>query len=278
VNELPELTVAVEVGIPVGKLVIATVGGSVLVDVSVIPVVGVNEGEAVVDGVGVWVVVGVVVTAGVNVIVEVGVLLAVGIFVDVTVAVDVLVDVIVWVAVGVNVKVEAAVEVDVNVATAVDVKVGVFVRVAVDVDVKVVVGDGVDVRVAVEVEVDVGVPVSVLWVVMSSCGGVVPSREEKVTPSVLSATKANVYVPFPLTKAVTLYSTQEFVAIAPLLSNAPLKRTGWVFQVTPPVPDSIQLLFAKYAAGPFAVPLVVQKTRNFALWIDPLMPLILKRI
>jgi hypothetical protein len=53
VNELPELTVAVEVGIPVGKLVIATVGGSVLVDVSVIPVVGVNEGEAVVDGVGV---------------------------------------------------------------------------------------------------------------------------------------------------------------------------------------------------------------------------------
>ncbi len=73
-NELPELTVAVEVGIPVGELVIATVGGSVevdvltgvsvlvdvcvavdggegvLVDVSVIPVVGVNEGEAVADG------------------------------------------------------------------------------------------------------------------------------------------------------------------------------------------------------------------------------------
>jgi hypothetical protein len=134
--------------------------------------------------------VGVLVTTKVGVTVEVGVLLAVGIFVDVTVAVDV--------------------------------PVGVMVRVAVGVDVEVTVGVRVSVTVAVNVEVT-GNP---LWVVMSSCGGVVPSREEKVTPSLLSATNANVYMPFPLTKELTLYSTQEFVAIAPLLSNAPLKRAG----------------------------------------------------
>src|SRR5919199_4036740 len=98
---------------------------------------------------------------------------------------------------------------------------------------------------------------------MTNCGGVEPSREEKVTPSLLSATNAKVYVPFPLTNVVTSYSTQELVAIAPLLSTTPLSRAGCVFQVTPPVPDSIQLLSARYAAGPLLVPLVVQKTLSF---------------
>ncbi len=44
-----------------------------------------------------------------------------------------------------------------------------------------------------------------------------------------------------------------------------------------PVPDSIQLLSAREAAGPFAVLLVVQKTRSLALWIVPLVPLTVKR-
>ena len=100
----------------------------------------------------------------------------------------------------------------------------VAVGVRVGVAVPVTVGDGVDVRVTVEV--DVGVPVSVLWVVMTSCGGVVPSREENVTPSVLSATNANVYVPLPVIREVTLYSTHVLVPKAPWLSTAPLKRVG----------------------------------------------------
>ena len=66
--------------------------------------------------------------------------------------------------------------------------------------------------------------------------------------------------------------------MVPLLSVAPLKRAGCVFQVTPPVPDSVQLLFARYEAGPLFVPFVVQYTRSFALWIGPLTPLVLKRM
>lgn len=78
--------------------------------------------------------------------------------------------------------------VGVDVMLAVDVAVVVGVRVGLVVTVTV--GEGVDVEVAVEV--NVGVSVSTLWVSMTNCGGVVPSREEKVTPSLLSATSANV--------------------------------------------------------------------------------------
>jgi hypothetical protein len=66
--------------------------------------------------------------------------------------------------------------------------------------------------------------------------------------------------------------------MAPLLSPAALISAGWVFQVMPPVPDSIQLLFARYTTGPFAVPFVVQRIRSFTFWIGPLMPLALKRM
>lgn len=45
-----------------------------------------------------------------------------------------------------------------------------------------------------------------------------------------------------------------------------------------PVPVSIQLLSARYAAGPLVVPLVVQKTRSLTLWIVPLVPLTVKRM
>src|SRR5215207_6237280 len=104
-----------------------------------------------------------------------------------------------------------------------------------------------------------------------------PSREENTTPSVLSATSARVYVPFPITKDVTSYSTQEFAPIEVLLSAAPLIKAGRLFQLTPPVPDSTQLLFARYTAGPFAVPFVVQKIRNLTLWMGALNPLVVKR-
>src|SRR5215207_5818467 len=104
-----------------------------------------------------------------------------------------------------------------------------------------------------------------------------PSREENTTPSVLSATNARVYIPFPITKDVTSYSTQEFVPKDVLLSAAPLIKAGRLFQLTPPVPDSIQLLFAKYTAGPFVVPLVVQKILNLRLWTGPLIPVVVKR-
>ena len=94
--------------------------------------------------------------------------------------------------------------------------------------------------------VKVGVLVEELALnVTTNCGGAVPWREENTTPSLLSATNANVYVPFPVTKEVTSYSTQEFVPMAALLSTAPLDKAGRLFQVIAPLPDSIQLLFAK---------------------------------
>jgi hypothetical protein len=105
---------------------------------------------------------------------------------------------------------------------------------------------GIIVGVDVAVGVDVGVAVDETDPsVTTNCGESDPSRDEKVTPSVPSATSANVYVPFPFTRAVTSYSTQVARGIAPLLSDAPLSKAGRVFQITPPVPDSIQLLLAR---------------------------------
>src|SRR5215212_3987654 len=124
----------------------------------------------------------------------------------------------VFVAVGVVVKVEVGVLLAVTVAL--DGLVGVNVDVALGVSVEVAVR--VNVAVAPGVEVAVDTP----WVVITSCGGVAPSREEKVTPSLLSATSANVYVPLPLTKEVTLYSTHVLVPNAPLLSTTPLNKEG----------------------------------------------------
>ena len=144
-----------------------------------------------------------------------------------------------------KVAVAVGVRVEVFVAVTLGVDVTVAIAEAVDVGVTVAVGVRLRVAVAVAVLVDVEVAVGALWISTTNCGGVPPSRDEKVTPSVPSATKANVYVPLPVIREVTLYSTQEFVLIAPLLSNAPLNRAGRVFQVIPPVPDSIQLLSAR---------------------------------
>jgi len=86
----------------------------------------------------------------------------------------------VFVTVGVNVLVE----VDAGVLLGAGMLVGVFVVVAPGTTcVCVAVGDGAG--------IDRAVPTA-SWVSMTSCGGVIPSREEKVTPSLLSATSANV--------------------------------------------------------------------------------------
>jgi len=158
----------------------------------------------------------VLVGVSVAVVVFVGRLVFVGVDVDVAVGVFVgglgIVGVCVAVAIGVNVFVDAGILVGVFVP------VGVFVEVIVRVFV--------DVGVAIEMGVEVIVAVRVLWVSMTNCGGVVPSREENVTPSVLSAKSAKVYVPLPVTKEVTLYSTHVLIPKAPLLSAAPLNKAG----------------------------------------------------
>jgi hypothetical protein len=176
----------------------------------------------------------------------------------------------VFVTEGVTVIVGVRVAVAVDVCDAVAVFEGVLLAVTVGVDV--------DVEVAVAVGVNVAVAVGPPWLITTSCGGIVPSRDEKVTPSLPSAIRANVYVPLPDTNGVTSYSTHVFVPKAPALSDAPLNKAGCVFQVMPPVPDSIQLVSARYTAGPFTVPFVVQNTRSFTFWIGPLTSVIVKRI
>lgn len=97
-----------------------------------------------------------------------------------------------------SVRVGVAVRVCEGVTVAVDVEVavGFTVEVFVGVGDRVLVAVAVDVWVGANVEVDVVVAVDVITgplpVWTTSCGAAVPSREEKVTPSVLSATRANV--------------------------------------------------------------------------------------
>ena len=130
------------------------------------------------------------------------------------------------VAVSVGVFVGKPVSVAVGVNVGVAVEVGVFVDVFVGVEVLVGVLVGVGVNMAVEVGVSVAVPVDAIWMLTTNCGGVAPSRAENVTPSVLSATSAKVYVPLPVTREVTLYSTHVLVPKAPVLSTTPLSRAG----------------------------------------------------
>src|SRR6185503_15803718 len=86
--------------------------------------------------------------------------------------------------------------------------------------------------------------------VMTSCGGLLPSRAENVTLSLLSPASRKLNVPFPLTSEVTLYSTQVLVLMSPLLSAALPVRAGRLFQV---IPVSFQLFPVAYTAGPFLV-------------------------
>jgi len=128
------------------------------------------------------------------------------------------------------------------------VTVGSGVCVPVGTDVKV------DVFVGVEVELAVGVGGERRAYVTTSWAGNTPSRDENSAPSVPSATKANVYNPFPLTRGVTSYSTQVFGARAPFLSTVPLNSDGLLSHVTL---ASVQALSASAIAGPLLVPLVV---------------------
>ena len=75
------------------------------------------------------------------------------------------------------------------------------------------------------------------------------------------------YVPSPVTAAVTSYSVQAPSLIASRSSMGPLNNVGCVAQVIPSVPPSSQLLSAKWTAGPSAV-LPVLSTRSFTFWID----------
>ena len=106
------------------------------------------------------------------------------------------------------------------------------------------VGGALDVELGKRVALGVPVDVAVLALepnVMTISGGLLPSRDEKRMESLLSATRANVYVPFPVTNELTLYSTQVFVRVEPLLSRALLMRAGRFFQV---MPVSVQVLSA----------------------------------
>src|SRR3989337_1204897 len=72
---------------------------------------------------------------------------------------------------------------------------------------------------------------SVATVTTSSGPSEPASRELKKTPSVDCGPRVNAYVPSAVRTDVTSYSTQVFVAMAPLSSIAPLVRAGFVFQV-----------------------------------------------
>ena len=94
------------------------------------------------------------------------------------------------VPVGELVAVADGVSVEIGVCVAVGVTLGVCEGKPVAVGVAVVVEVAVGVKVGVPVAVNVGV--ASLAVSTINCGAAAPSRDEKVTPSLLSATKANV--------------------------------------------------------------------------------------
>jgi hypothetical protein len=186
----------------------------------------------------------------------------VGVGEKVAVAVCVAVGVLDGVSVGVGVDEAVAVGVCVAVGVSDGVSVGVGVDEAVADGVSVAVGVLEEVAVSVAVCVAVGVGVVLLDSVTTSCGGWLPCRDEKITPSVLSAASTKLNVPLPVTADVTLYSTHVPPLTAPLLSSAPLVREGRLFQV---MPVSIQDEPVVYTAGPLAEPLEGIYTRSRAL-------------
>ena len=143
---------------------------------------------------------------------------------------------------SVDVKVKVGISVAVSVGTGVSVGISVGVRVAVRVGVKVKVGVSVAVSVGTSVSVDVNVSVSVgvsvagivgvkvkvgisvaadartlLAILIINCGGLAPSRLEKLlaVPLVVSITK--LYWPAPLTTEVTSTCVHVLAVIAPEL-------------------------------------------------------------
>jgi hypothetical protein len=80
--------------------------------------------------------------------------------------------------------------------------------------------------------------------------------------------------PFPLTAAVTSYSTQLPEAIAPWSDSAPPIRAERFVQL---MPASVQPEVVTYAAGPSAVAFEA-KTRSLALLTWPPTPVTEKRM
>src|SRR5215216_961594 len=114
--------------------------------------------------------------------------------------------------------------------------------------------------------VEVAVGASLSLKISINCGGCWPSREEKTTPSLLSAMSTKLNVPGLVTRDVTSYSTQLFVLRLSLLSTALLAGVGRFSQV---MPASSHELLVAYTAGPSCVPLSVTYKRSRALWIGP---------
>ena len=75
-----------------------------------------------------------------------------------------------------------------------------------------------------------------------------------MTASLLSAASTILNIPLPVTSEVTLYSTQVFILILPLLSSALVMREGRLFQV---MPVSVHEVPVPYTAGPLTEPFVV---------------------
>src|SRR4051812_7191575 len=107
--------------------------------------------------------------------------------------------------------------------------------------------------VAVRPEGAVGGPVSTTAPVSSTSeGSLDPSREPKSIPSVDVPARAKLYVPLPVTSAVTFHSTHAPLAIAALSSCGSPVLAGRLPQL---IPVSVQALDAAKTAGPLPVEL-----------------------
>jgi len=168
----------------------------------------------------------------VGVIVGVFVRVAVSVGVGVAVRVGVIVGVFVRVAVSVGIGVVVRVGVAMGVFVRVAVTVGVFVRVAVSEGIGVVVRVGVAIGVFVRVSVTVGVLTCVFVgvlvavddepplpppIVITNCGGLAPSRLERLVAVLLVVSITKVYCPVPVTTDVTSTCVQLLAVIAPEL-------------------------------------------------------------
>ena len=160
------------------------------------------------------------VAVGIGVFVRVGV--AIGVLVRVTVGIGVFVRD--GVAIGVLVRVGVLVGVLLETAVSEGIGVGVFETIGVVVRVAVLVG------VLLETAVSEGIGVAVcpepppepLSVVITNCGGLAPSRLERLVAVLLVVSIAKLYWPVPVTAAVKSTCVQLLAVIAPELPRSPL--------------------------------------------------------
>jgi hypothetical protein len=157
---------------------------------------------------------GVLVRVGVAIGVLVRVTVGRGVFVRVGVAIGVLVRV----AVLVGVLLETAVSEGIGVGVGVFETIGVVVRVAVLVGVllETAVSEGIGVAVGPEP------PPEPLPIVITNCGGLAPSRLEKLVAVLLVVSITKLYWPVPVTTVVKSTCVQLLAVIAPELPRLPL--------------------------------------------------------